>query len=877
MYFTGLNSIGSSAFSGCSGLTSVTIPNSVTSIGRNAFYECSGLTNVSIGNSVTSIGSSAFYKCSGLTSITIGNSVTSIGSYAFSGCSGLTSVTIPNSVTSIGSSAFSGCSGLTEIIIPNSVTDIGDSAFKGCSGLTSVTIGNSVFDIGESAFEGCTSLARVNISDITEWLRISFHDGNANPLSNAHHLYVNGTEITELTIPNSVWKIDNFAFYGYSALTSINIPNSVKEIGYWAFSGCSGLTSVNIPNSVTEIGRYVFSGCTELMCITVASDNEDYDSRNNCNAIISKDDYEDENRLIAGCKSTIIPYSVSIIEEGAFYNITSLTSIVIPPGVTCIDNAAFANCSELTSVTCLATTPPGIDSDTFYGIPDNATLYVPSDTRNNYIIEPCWKRFSKIIELEVIAKSISLNETSVVIGNNGMIQLTASIQPSNITKNEVIWSSSNSNIARVSATGLVTAIVPGTVTITAMTTDGSYLSSSCLVTVSDNYMSMTDISASQGDIIVMAVKMFNTASISSFQTDIFLPVGLELLKEDGEYIIDPSERMTRTHSIMSSDVASGAIRVLCYSSNNKPFTGESGDELFYITVKVADDAEGDYRIELKNTLLTNTDFVDLPTPDVAAHVNVYFLQGDANNNGAVTVGDVVATAQYVLEQNPQPFNFEAADVNEDNYITVADVARIAWMVLNPTAYAPMRAPALWCNGDRMSGESISLMPGETRRVSIMLDNEMDYSAFQLDLNLPEGLMASNFNLTDRAGSHAFDVNTLKSGSVRALCYSPALTTISGHEGTLLTFDVTATGTVFGDITVDGIEMVTTDCQSVRLDGFAISVNNTTAVNELANGKTVARVDYFNLAGQQVDSPESGVTLVVTTYTDGTRTTSKVFK
>ena len=135
-------------------ITNLIIPNSVTSIGDYAFYGCSGLTSVTIPNSVTSIGDYAFYGCSGLTSVTIPNSVTSIGNCAFSGCSGLTSVTIPNSVTSIGNYAFSGCSGLTSVTIPNSVTSIGDSAFYDCSGLTSVTIGSGVTSIGDAAFDG---------------------------------------------------------------------------------------------------------------------------------------------------------------------------------------------------------------------------------------------------------------------------------------------------------------------------------------------------------------------------------------------------------------------------------------------------------------------------------------------------------------------------------------------------------------------------------------------------------------------------------------------------------------------------------------------------------------------------------------------------
>ena len=394
----------------------------------------------------------------------------------------------------------------------------------------------------------------------------------------------------------------------------------------------------------------------------------------------------------------------------------------------------------------------------------------------------------------------------------------------------------------------------------------------------DNFFHVNDVEAFHGDTIVIPVAMNNTAEIISFQTDIFMPEGMEIIQEDGEYLIDKSDRMTRTHSIVSNEISSGAIRVLCYSSNYKSFTGNSGDDLFYITVKVADDAEGDYTVYLRNTLFTTNSFEEIDAPDVAGnvHVNAYIL-GDANNNGTVTVTDVVVTAQYILEMNPQPFVYNAADVNADGNITVTDVSRIAWMVLNPSLNAPRRAPASWSNNDCMSGESISLTAGETRTVSIMLNNELFYSAFQLDLTLPEGLTAGNFALSDRAGSHAFDVSTLSDGKTRALCYSPVLTAISGNEGALLTFDVTATDRVTGGIRVDGIELVTTDCQTVHLDAFAIGVNTMTSVNEMTVGKTIARVNYYNLAGQRIDQPESGVTLVVTTYTDGTRNTKKVFK
>ena len=350
-----VTSIGSRAFSYCTGLTSVTIPNSVTSIGSRAFYYCSGLTSVTIGNSVTSIGDDAFYNCSGLTSVTIPNSVTSIGSRAFSYCRGLTSVTIPNSVTSNGYEAFSYCRGLTEVTIPNSVTKIGDdafyntawyntwynnqadgviyinnvlyeykgtmpegtsisikdgtvsispSAFRDCSGLTSVTIGNSVTSIGNSAFRDCTGL-------------------------------------TSITIGNSVTSIGFSAFEDCSGLTSVTIGNSVTTIGSSAFSNCSGLTSVTIPNSVDSIGASAFSGCTGLTTVNYNAEN--------CTSVGLSNSY-----VFFGCsnlKTLNIGNEVKTIPSYAFRNCRGLTEVTIPNSVTTIGSAAFEDCTGLTSIT----------------------------------------------------------------------------------------------------------------------------------------------------------------------------------------------------------------------------------------------------------------------------------------------------------------------------------------------------------------------------------------------------------------------------------------------------------------------------------------------------------------------------------------------
>ncbi len=243
-----VTSIGRSAFSDCSGLTSIEIPNSVTSFGHYAFSACRGLTNVTIPNSVTSIGNSAFSACRGLTNVTIGNSVKSIGGFAFSACSSLTNVTIPNSVTTIEDYAFYDCSILKTVVNLSNLKINNGSEVYGYVGYYA----DKVINAPNGTIEGDFVFGKVN--------------GN-NTLCG----YI-GNDI-ELSLPNNYkgenYVIGGYAFSGCSSLTNVTIGNSVTSIEGSAFSGCSSLTNVTIGNSVTSIGDYAFHGCTGLTSINL--------------------------------------------------------------------------------------------------------------------------------------------------------------------------------------------------------------------------------------------------------------------------------------------------------------------------------------------------------------------------------------------------------------------------------------------------------------------------------------------------------------------------------------------------------------------------------------------------------------------------------
>ena len=334
------------------------------------------VTLFSFGDGVTSIGDNAFSGCTGLTSITIPGSVTSIGSYAFHGCTGLTSVTIGKGVTSIGGFAFEGCTGLTSITIPDSVTSIDEYAFWGCAGLTSITIPDSVTSIGDGAFSGCDKIQDVYIADIGAWCNIAGLSNLMRYGASNKKLYINNELSTSITIPNGVMAIPSFAFYNCTGLTSVTIPDSVTNIGSYAFEGCTGLTSVTIPDSVTSIGKDAFSDCAGLTSVTIG------------NSVTSIGSYAFSN--CTGLTSVTIGNSVTSIGNGAFYNCTGLTSVTIPDSVTSIGDHAFFNCTGLTSVT-IGNSVTSVGENAFSGCTGLTSVTIPDSVTSigSYAFSGC--------------------------------------------------------------------------------------------------------------------------------------------------------------------------------------------------------------------------------------------------------------------------------------------------------------------------------------------------------------------------------------------------------------------------------------------------------------------------------------------------------
>ena len=419
-YFTGLTSIGNSAFSGCSGLTSIEIPNSVTSIGKWAFEGCRGLTSIEIPNSVTSIEDYAFNGCSGLTSVyytgdvaqwcgisfgyyrganplsyghnlyinnelvtalVIPSSVTSIGNAAFYGCIGLTSIEIPNSVTSIGSSAFSSCTGLTSIVIPNSVTSIGQGAFSSCTGLTSIEIPNSVTSIGNAAFSYCTGL-------------------------------------TSIEIGNSVTSIGSSAFYGcYNLITIILYGTTPASLGVSVFNDVPSSTVINVPCGTSEAyqtasGWNVFTNYDEFVDENCPIDFADANVETLCVAAATGWDSNGDGRLsyaeaaavtslgtvfkgssITSFGELVYFTALTSIPNQAFMNCSNLAFISIPEGIASLGVGAFFGCSVLATMYVYTETPPSV-TNSFNNLPTSIHIYVPCGSVPAYQAANGWNSFT---------------------------------------------------------------------------------------------------------------------------------------------------------------------------------------------------------------------------------------------------------------------------------------------------------------------------------------------------------------------------------------------------------------------------------------------------------------------------------------------------
>lgn len=548
--------IGKTAFKQCRNLTSITIPNSVIQIGDYAFYGCKGLTSINIPNSVTSIGNSAFMGCSGLASITIPNSVTSIETSTFRGCSSLSSVIISNSVLNIGNEAFYECSSLTSVTIPNSVKTIGDNTFYKCSSLAFVSIPNSMMSIGEMAFYDCKSLSKVicyavtppslksyafygaqclsgtlyvpssavstyqttdgwnewkNIQALIEPTSISFANENEN-------IFIGMTKKLEATITpekstnkSITWTSSNTAVATVSSkgvITAKSVGTTVITVK--TYNGKSAKCTITVKQPVTAIAlsdaaTTLWVGETKTLTATATPTDAsntavNWSSSDNNVATVSS-----KGVITAKGKGTCTITCTAA--DG--YGTKSQCSVTVKLPVTTI---AFSDASvslwvgktkaltaTITPTTASNTTVNWSSSNTKVATVSSDGVVTAKGKGSCTITCKAADGYGAIATCPVTVKqqvtSIALSEASTMLWVGEEKTITATATPTSASNTAVKWSSSDNNVATVSAKGVVTAKGKGTCTITCTAADGYGTKSTCSVTVKQQ---VTAIALSEG-------------------------------------------------------------------------------------------------------------------------------------------------------------------------------------------------------------------------------------------------------------------------------------------------------------------------------------------------------------------------------------------
>ena len=534
-----LERIGVYAFGDCDVLKSIKIPDSVLDIDGAAFAECKELSDVVLSKNLKTMGwqvfgndnklteieipksleecryyrnndsidGGTFDNCANLETVTFEERTTEIAEGLFAGCTGIEQIRIPDTVTVIESGAFGGCINLKEIDVPNSVTEIQRSAFEYCSSLKTAKLSENLKSIGMYSFNNCTSLTEVHLSDILKEIPSNTFSGCK--------------KLTTINFPSTLTTIGDSAFYGCESLPEAILPSGVEKIESNAFKNCKSLKKAVVPDTVSSIGSSAFYGCEALTDITLGSKLKKIDSQTfyGCTAL----------------PSIVIPYNVTTIGDSAFVNCTKLTQITVPRNTTSIESNAFSYPRKMTmygpsgcyaqtyangkgikyvaqdihatsirlditnkmaeyydEFQLTATIAPQNFTDAVTWTSSNEDVATVSDTG---YVEVCGVGTAVItvtagnvkaactVTVPQLIDWIEFDEDEIELKSGETYQLRPDISPSNATNKKLKYTSSDTKVAEVSASGLVTAKSEGEARIRAAATDGSDEYAVCYVTV----------------------------------------------------------------------------------------------------------------------------------------------------------------------------------------------------------------------------------------------------------------------------------------------------------------------------------------------------------------------------------------------------------
>lgn len=836
--------------------------------GYSPFYNQSFLTDVRFSQSgtVSYCKDYLLYKVNNCKTLTLPESLTSIGNWTFRGMAALESIVVPNAVTEMGTYAFANDTSLKSAKLSTSCPWLKEGLFSECNALQSITIPSAVTKMDGYMFTHCKTLTSATFEDGTDLIEMGygaswknyglFSDCPLKTLNLGRWLSYN-TEVASrspfysidalknLNIGKNVKVIDKYMFSYCEGLEEVNLPDNITSVNLWGFRGCSSLKSVRLSEKLSQVGDYGFAGCTSLDNVTFPASMTSVASNSfsDCTAlrkldlgqnllIIGPSAFENDKALegieipstlyglgVASFKNcTSLPYvevkSISSVGKEAFMGCTGLKWISLSDKTTSLGENSFAGCDNIAYVKSYATTAPEGLVNFPSEVVANGTLFVPEGYEDDYTYSATWEDWMNIKPLteNVLVSSITLSQTEANMKATETLPLSATVGSENAVNKSLIWKSSNEAIATVSAEGVITANAVGNATITAIAADGSGVKATCDITVVPTL----------------------AESISLDQPT------LTLKKKRTAHLVATISPVTTTNKSLTWKSDNPEIATVDNEGNVKTLTaGET-------TIKVsANDGSG----------ITAECHLTVTAPKA----------GDSNDDDEVNVVDAVNTVNYILNKVVGIFEFEAADVNKDNHISVSDVTGTTAIILQQPLQAKENiAMAKGMNvSDKNENYIVYSLPSKYA-IDVALDVNSNYTAMQTDIAMTENVDDVNLKLEDAiASTHLLTSSKLNAHTLRVVVYSlsnstfmdgRAIFTLTSKKG-VNPADVQFENAVASDAEAKGYGLDAHFDQTTSIVGVAGNDKNVEVVADgiVVSGEKGMLVSVYNTAGMLVQS------------------------
>ncbi|WP_302776263.1 leucine-rich repeat protein [Porphyromonas uenonis] len=804
--------------SGVSSCKSMVLPESLSSIGYRSFERMTVLEGVTIPNNVSTIGTYAFTENKGLKFAKLSTGCEWLKEGLFADCDSLESITIPPVVTRMDTKMFRNCTSLATV------------TFEGRKEL--LTIGYGASQAEDGLFRDCP----IETLNIDRWLSYNTDKPSRSPFYSVKTL-------KQINIGDNVKLIDKYMFSYCSGLEEVTLPEQIESVGLWGFRGCTSLKTIHFGNKISQISDYAFNGCTSLdnvafpESMTSIADN----SFSECTSlktldlgkklmIIGPAAFKGDVALegvdfpttlyglgvesFSGCTSlpSIEIKGISSVGKQAFQGCTGLKWVSLSAKTTSLGENSFAGCTGIGYVKSYAEFPPEGLANFPKDVVANGTLFAPEASMDDYEFSELWGPWlKKPLTEDVLVTSISLSQNEIAFRATETIQLTATVGEDNAVNKDVIWKSSDENIATVDKTGLVTAIAVGNAEIMAKAADGSGIRDICAVTVNPT--------------AVESITLSQTAATLKKNRELSL-----------EATILPATATVKELNWTSSDPTKATV-----DADGVVKTLLTGD----VTITAAAKDDSGVAVTLALTVIAPS-------------------RGDSNDNDVVNVTDAVNTANYAVGKDVANFCFEAADVNNDKSITVADASGTISIIMTQTE---VTANALACaramastevEMDKLVIDDFNAAPGKTQSVFVKLDNTTDYVAIQADIVLPEGMELVAVKAGERTKAfHGLTSANIGDNAVRVALFDIENREFVASDEAILELVVKTSTSECGDIAIDNIIAADADANEYRLTSTGGHNNGVTDIDSIYAGGQIhivavkGGVEVYNAEGQTV--------------------------